>query len=420
MAIRKIKKAATRKATAKTATPKNPKVSAAVRPLLAAAKPFGTVRTVRAQGGGPYPELHVVVQPGIKLRFTRPDTDDRFQVLGYFGGKRKPSEVGLKATNWATVNPRKGKFKMKTVSVKNVRIAASKMSKAPKARTTRKTATRKAPKMPKIATGVWALLNAALSASGGKLEPKRPGNGGGGPNEVHVRVAPGIKLRFNRPDTEDRLKVFGYFGGKRKPSQVGLKAANWGRYSPTKGKWRMRKVTPENIRIAASKMSKADREYIESKGRRHPLSKPDERQNDFQPDRTSKAETTTASHAQKEVDVILLHNQLQDALRRRLEKMYGKENVDDESPTVMGTRVDLMVSQSDEDWFYEIKTSPEPRACIREAIGQLLEYSFWPGSQEASRLIVVGKTPADADTKKYCSRLSKRFSLPVEYQHIEV
>jgi hypothetical protein len=78
----------------------------------------------------------------------------------------------------------------------------------------------------------------------------------------------------------------------------------------------------------------------------------------------------------------------------------------------------LVLRQPDGYWFYEIKTSQSPRACIREAIGQLLEYSLWPGSQEACRLIIVGETGADEDVLKYCRRLNERFSLPVEYQQI--
>ena len=161
-------------------------------------------------------------------------------------------------------------------------------------------------------------------------------------------------------------------------------------------------------------------EYVESKGRRHRLSKASEKRFVFRPGWNPKAPATKASYAQQEVDVNLRHNPLQEALYIRLVKKHGRENVDYESPTGMGTRVDVVVNQPDGDWFYEIKTSPEPRECIREAIGQLLEYSFWPGSQEASRLIVVGETPADADTEEYCRRLSKRFSLPVEYQRIKV
>ena len=121
--------------------------------------------------------------------------------------------------------------------------------------------------------------------------------------------------------------------------------------------------------------------YVESSGRRQPLSKPDKEQFVFRPGCTSKAAVTKASYAQQELDVNLRHNQLQCDLHRRLVKKHGADNVGTELPTGIGTSVDLVVRQPNGYWFYEIKTFLEPRACIREAIGQLLEYAFWPGSQ---------------------------------------
>lgn len=50
-------------------------------------------------------------------------------------------------------------------------------------------------------------------------------------------------------------------------------------------------------------------------------------------------------------------------------------------PQSFGTRVDVIVRDGSNWWYYEIKTSHSPRACMREAVGQLLEYSFWPGCQ---------------------------------------
>ena len=158
--------------------------------------------------------------------------------------------------------------------------------------------------------------------------------------------------------------------------------------------------------------------YVESKDRRQRLSKPDEEQFVFRPGCTLKTAATKASYAQQELDVNLRHNLLQDALYRRLVKKHGAENVGTESSTGIGTRVDLVVRQPNGYSFYEIKTSLQPRACMREAIGQLLEYAFWPGSQEAYQLIVVGETAADADAREYCRRLNERFSLPIQYQQI--
>jgi len=76
------------------------------------------------------------------------------------------------------------------------------------------------------------------------------------------------------------------------------------------------------------------------------------------------------------------------------------------------------VRQNSEYWFYEIKTEDSPRACIRQALGQLLEYAFWPGAHVAARLIVVGEKALDEEGKQYLHTLQERFSLPIEYEQI--
>ena len=158
--------------------------------------------------------------------------------------------------------------------------------------------------------------------------------------------------------------------------------------------------------------------YIESRGRIQPLPNIGQQKFIFQSGRNSTLATTKASYAQRELDVNLRHNILQGALQRQLSAQYGIENVHKEVSTGNGNIIDLVVRQSEGYWFYEIKTYQSPRACIREAIGQLLEYAFWPESQNASRLIVVGETAPDQDVIEYCRILKKRFSLPIEYQQI--
>ena len=80
----------------------------------------------------------------------------------------------------------------------------------------------------------------------------------------------------------------------------------------------------------------------------------------------------------------------------------------------------MVVQRKRAFWFYEIKTSISARGCIREALAQLLEYSFWPGAQVAERLIIVGEPALDHDTQSYIGVLKKLFSLPIEYQRFEL
>jgi hypothetical protein len=107
-------------------------------------------------------------------------------------------------------------------------------------------------------------------------------------------------------------------------------------------------------------------------------------------------------------------------LYRRLKRLFGEENVGTENQGVNGTSIDLVVRRKHDYWFYEIKTAESARACIREALGQILEYAFWPGAQEATRLIVAGECPIDKHGKAYLRRLRKRFSLPLEYERIKI
>jgi hypothetical protein len=98
---------------------------------------------------------------------------------------------------------------------------------------------------------------------------------------------------------------------------------------------------------------------------------------------------------------------------------FGAENVGDEQPTGLGTKIDVVLRRkADEFWYYEIKTALSPRACLREAFGQLLEYAYWPGAHEAKRLIICGETALDNEGDKYLRQLRKRFRLPIEYQRI--
>ena len=139
----------------------------------------------------------------------------------------------------------------------------------------------------------------------------------------------------------------------------------------------------------------------------------------FRPGFVAKPSSAQASQAEKELDITLRHNDLQAMLYRRLVEKYGGENVGTEVPSGTGT-VDVMVRQEGGFLFYEIKTASSPRACLREALGQLLEYAFWPGSQEAIRLIVVGETELDEEAAKYLCILRERFSIPLEYERLIV
>ncbi|HEX4136329.1 MAG TPA: hypothetical protein VHY84_17070 [Bryobacteraceae bacterium] len=130
-----------------------------------------------------------------------------------------------------------------------------------------------------------------------------------------------------------------------------------------------------------------------------------------------RAAATTASQAQASLDVSLRHNLLQAALHRELAAEFGEANVGVECRTSVGN-VDLVVVSGQQYDLYEIKTAHEPRICIREALGQILEYACWPTPIPFRRLVIVGETTIDEDARRYVANLRHRYSLPISYRHV--
>jgi hypothetical protein len=70
--------------------------------------------------------------------------------------------------------------------------------------------------------------------------------------------------------------------------------------------------------------------------------------------------------------------------------------------------------------LYEIKTAATARGCIRDALGQLLDYGFWPDTPATTHLYVVGEPPLDAITARYLTKLNTCFPAPIAYRQILV
>jgi hypothetical protein len=129
---------------------------------------------------------------------------------------------------------------------------------------------------------------------------------------------------------------------------------------------------------------------------------------------------TAFERSAKTVEKSLRHNALQPVLFAYLEQIHGAENTKGELHTGNGTLIDVAVREGKGYVYYEIKTGLSAQACIREAIGQLMEYSYWPGAQEADRLVIVGEVRLDKDAKAYLARLRENFKLPVEYRQLDM
>lgn len=67
--------------------------------------------------------------------------------------------------------------------------------------------------------------------------------------------------------------------------------------------------------------------------------------------------------------------------------------------------------------FFEIKTASEVRLCIRQALGQLMEYAFYAGEEYAQKLVIVGPEDKTPEDEKYLQRLNNEIipSIPIQY-----
>lgn len=110
------------------------------------------------------------------------------------------------------------------------------------------------------------------------------------------------------------------------------------------------------------------------------------------------------------------HNHVQKALFVKLRAMHGKGEVGTENNTGAGSRVDLVVRNGKKYALYEIKTGPSLRACVREAIGQLLEYRHVIGYTKVKKLVVVSPHAPDAWTEKYLDFMREEHSIPIHYE----
>lgn len=108
-----------------------------------------------------------------------------------------------------------------------------------------------------------------------------------------------------------------------------------------------------------------------------------------------------------------IHDKIQVSIYKLLRKKYKSvyENIYMESD-----RIDIKAKTHSKKWHYfEIKSN-SPKLSIRNALGQLLEYSYWPGSMKAEKLIIVSHGVPDSNTTKYLNWLRKNFKIPIFYK----
>lgn len=140
----------------------------------------------------------------------------------------------------------------------------------------------------------------------------------------------------------------------------------------------------------------------------------------FSPGHNKGKESTTRTYGKSKKENDLFHNRMQTAIYEQLCSDFGKNSVGTEQDTGFGSRIDIVVNEGKKDkpqfTFYELKTSNSIRQCIREGFAQLLEYSYFPNKNIASKLIIVSQNKLNDNSSIYLKLLREKFSIPIYYQ----
>jgi hypothetical protein len=156
--------------------------------------------------------------------------------------------------------------------------------------------------------------------------------------------------------------------------------------------------------------------FVESNGSAVPEAPPPFQ---FRAGHSPKQKTAFANKVEGELSVALREGELQQVLFGELCREYGKNHVGTELPSGSGGRIDVVARTKSGGYaYFEIKAGKSLQGCIRNAIGQLLEYAYWPGSRQPELIVIAGEAALDDKGRSYLEELRKRFSLSLEYRQV--
>jgi hypothetical protein len=121
----------------------------------------------------------------------------------------------------------------------------------------------------------------------------------------------------------------------------------------------------------------------------------------------------------KEIDN--MHGIIQESILPVLEQLYPADKFFPEGRKIVNrTRIDIVRQTPDgRHIFYEIKTYPNVLYSIRIAVGQLLEYAFYPGQILTTEFYIVTHLAASPVALKFLAHLSRQVGCSFGYIHFD-
>jgi hypothetical protein len=110
-----------------------------------------------------------------------------------------------------------------------------------------------------------------------------------------------------------------------------------------------------------------------------------------------------------------IHGKLQNIFLTYLKKKFPEDEISKEARlTGLNRSIDIHQKKSDgSSVIYEIQSYSDIKTSLRIALGQLLEYAYYPDRREHIGLILVTHLVADTETKKYIENLNRLFKLNI-------
>lgn len=121
-------------------------------------------------------------------------------------------------------------------------------------------------------------------------------------------------------------------------------------------------------------------------------------------------ETRTRHVEEAVIDIEARHQKMQEGIKPCLEK-EGYTDVKLEED-----HVDIRGSKQGVPHFFEVKTYDTAKACIREALGQILEYNHYPKTRRAAEMYIIGPNKATSEDEEYLKYLRVNYKMRVYYR----
>lgn len=112
-----------------------------------------------------------------------------------------------------------------------------------------------------------------------------------------------------------------------------------------------------------------------------------------------------------------IHNELMRRLYSLLCKQYGAENVGTEI-RIDSKRIDVVAKSPTCYDIYEIKSDPDPFACVTIALGQICQYAYLYCRDKIGKMVIAGTTKASPEVEEYLAWFRDKHSLEVYYMKI--